>query len=57
MFALLAEFTVAAIWKSYEQFVLPYVDKKLSCDLFVSGGGARNPTLMRQELRTNCSMY
>ncbi len=52
------EFTATSIWISCQQFVLPHVDRELSCDLFVSGGGARNTTLMRHGwLAIECSIY
>ena len=44
-------YTAVAVWESYVRFIEPAVD---SCsaglkghDLFVSGGGAKNPVLMR----------
>ena len=54
------EFTAAAVWSSYKLFIAPMMTDRLQkiamtigdeqpreCDLFVSGGGAKNNAIMR----------
>lgn len=56
---LATEFTAAAVLVNYEHFIRPHIARFLegpnamNCDLFVSGGGAKNPFLMRCEVPNN----
>ena len=41
------ELTAAAVQVNYDLFIKPHIPGSVGCDLFVSGGGASNPFLMK----------
>ena len=43
------ELTAAAVWRNYQLFIEPLMKQGggAGCDLFVSGGGAKNKATMR----------